>query len=265
MIYLDPIPEVMATGIFYDRAGGEYLSPEKLTSDYADVRFARELRLFRTYCPRGSVLDVGCSSGGFLYQLKQRFPGDYQILGTDVSQGPLDHAARMGVPVARGDFLNQMFPEKFDAVTFWAVMEHLADPRLFLRQAAAILKPGGHCLILTPNMRSLAVRLLGAKYRYIFPEHLNYFTPATLRKFAGQEFTVVGTAATHFNPLVIWRDFRGGQRDISRAERSQLLQRTTRYKKSPWLFPVKLAYHTVEATLARFSLADNIVVVARKN
>jgi SAM-dependent methyltransferase len=111
MIYLDPIREEMATGTFYDRAGGEYLSPEKLAGDYSDVRFARELRLFRTYCPRGSILDVGCSSGGFLYQLSQRFPHDYQILGTDASQAPLDHAAKMGIPVVRGDFLSQMFPE----------------------------------------------------------------------------------------------------------------------------------------------------------
>jgi len=264
MIYVNPVPAEMATGVFYDRAGGEYLSPEKLASDYADVRFERELRLFRAHCPRGSVLDVGCSSGAFLWQLQRRFPKDYRILGTDVSQGPLDHAAKMGVPVARGDFLTQSFAEAFDAVTFWAVMEHLADPRRFLRKAAAVLKPGGWCFILTPNMNSLAVRLLGAKYRYIFPEHLNYFSPATLRTFAELEFTVASVASTHFNPLVIWRDYRGGARDIPRAERSRLLQRTTRYKKAPWLYPLRLGYRAAEWGLGRFFLADNVVVVARK-
>ena len=167
MIYANPVPMEMATGNFYDQAGGEYLTPEKLESDYADVRFERELKLFRSHCQRG-WLDVGCSSGGFLYQLKKRFPNEYRILGTDVSSEPLDHAAKMGVPVARGEFLAQSFEEKFDAVTFWAVMEHLAEPKAFLKKAAAILKPGGLCFILTPNLRSLAVRFLGAKYRYIF-------------------------------------------------------------------------------------------------
>lgn len=264
MIYVNPVPVEMATGVFYDRAGGEYLSPEKLESDYADVRFERELRLFRRHCARGSVLDVGCSSGGFLYQLNRRFPGDYKILGTDVSQAPLDHAARMGVPVVRGDFLNQSFPEPFDAVTFWAVMEHLAEPGRFLQKAAAVLKKGGLCFILVPNLNSLAVRLLGARYRYIFPEHLNYFTPATLRRFAGTEFTIEAITSTHFNPLVIWRDFRGGARDIPRAERSALLQRTTRYKQSPWMLPVKVAYTAAELALSTLFLADNVVVVARK-
>ena len=264
MIFVNPAPAVMATGVFYDRAGGEYLFPEKLESDYADVRFARELRQFRRHCPHGSVLDVGCSSGGFLYQLKRRFPGEYQLLGTDVSQAPLDHAAKMGVPVARGEFPAQTFEEEFDAVTFWAVMEHLFDPKLFLKKAAAVLKPGGHCFILTPNLNSLAVKLLGAKYRYIFPEHLNYFTPKTMRQFAELEFEVVALTSMHFNPLVIWQDFRGGARDIPRAERARLLKRTTGYKKSPWLGPVRLAYQAAELSLGRFFLTDNVVVVARK-
>ncbi|HEV2692490.1 MAG TPA: class I SAM-dependent methyltransferase [Verrucomicrobiae bacterium] len=264
MLYTNPVPAEMATGIFYDRAGGEYLSPEKLESDYANVRFERELRLFRTYCRSGLVLDVGCSSGAFLYQLKKRFPNDYKILGTDVSQEPLDHAAKMGVPIVRGEFLKQTFEEKFDAVTFWAVMEHLAEPKKFLQKAASILKPGGHCFILTPNMDSLAVRLIGAKYRYIFAEHLNYFTPQTMKTFAGAEFSVVGMKSTHFNPLVIWQDFRGGEREISRADRIKLLKRTTGYKQSKWMRPVKAGYRAAEAVLSSLRMADNIAVVGRK-
>jgi 2-polyprenyl-3-methyl-5-hydroxy-6-metoxy-1,4-benzoquinol methylase len=264
MIYTNPVPAELATGTFYDRAGGEYLSPEKVESDYADVRFERELRLFRTYCRGGSVLDVGCSSGAFLYQLKKRFPNDYKILGTDVSSAPLDHAARMGVPVARGEFLGQTFEEKFDAVTFWAVMEHLAAPKLFLKKAVSVLKPGGHCFILTPNMSSLAVRLIGAKYRYIFAEHLNYFTPATMKKFAGSELTVAGLRSTHFNPLVIWQDFRGGEREVTRADRIKLLKRTTGYKQSKWMLPIKVGYRAAEAILGRAGMADNIAIVGRK-
>jgi SAM-dependent methyltransferase len=264
MIYANPVPAEMATGTFYDAAGSEYLSPEKLESDYADVRFERELRLFRAHCPRGSVLDVGCSSGAFLYQLKKRFPDDYTILGTDVSQAPLDHAAKMGVPIVRGEFLQQTFEEKFDAVTFWAVMEHLSDPRSFLNKAASVLKPGGHCFILTPNMNSLAVRLLGAKYCYIFNEHLNYFTSGTMGKFAELQFTVVGMKSTHFNPLVILKDFRGGERHISRAERVKLLKRTTGYKQSRTMLPLKFAYRLAEAALGCFFMADNVAVVGRK-
>lgn len=264
MIYANPVSAAMATGNFYDQAGHEYLAADKLESDYAPVRFERELRLFRRHCPRGSVLDVGCSSGGFLYQLKKRHPHDYKILGTDVSSAPLNHATKMDVPVARGNFLTRDFAELFDAITFWAVMEHLFEPQSFLKKAASLLKPGGLCFILVPNMNSLAVKLLGSKYRYIFAEHLNYFTPQTLRKFVEPEFAVQKLQSTHFNPLVIWQDFRGGGREVPRSERAQLLKRTNAYKQSPWLFPLKAAYRGAEAILGTWLLADNLVIIGQK-
>jgi 2-polyprenyl-3-methyl-5-hydroxy-6-metoxy-1,4-benzoquinol methylase len=264
MIYANPVPTEMATGIFYDHAGSEYLATEKLESDYSNVRFERELRLFRTHCPRGSVLDVGCSSGAFLHQLKKRYPDDYQICGTDVSGPPLDYAAKMGVPIIKRNFLTHSFEESFDAVTFWAVMEHLFEPELFLKKAAEVLKPGGLCFILVPNTDSLAIRLLGAKYRYIFAEHLNYFTPETLKKFIGQEFTILDLKSTHFNPLVIWKDFRAGERAVPRTERSLLLKRTTAYKQSRWLLPLRFFYQATEGILGKFLMADNLTIVGRK-
>src|SRR6478735_8710845 len=70
MLYVNPVPARFASGEYYDAEGADYyLSPAKLESDYAPVRFERELRLFRRHCRRGAVLDVGCSSGAFLYQL----------------------------------------------------------------------------------------------------------------------------------------------------------------------------------------------------
>lgn len=264
MIFTNPVSADLASGEFYDRAGSEYLSPEKLESDYSDVRFERELRLFRSHCSSGSVLDVGCSSGAFLYQLNKRYNGDYQICGTDASGPPLEHAAKMGVPVIRDDFLAHTFDQSFDAVTFWAVMEHLSDPGRFLKKTSSILKPGGICFILVPNMRSLAVRLLGAKYRYIYAEHLNYFTPSTLKKFVGQEFKVLDLRSMHFNPIVIWQDSRHAPQEVSRAQRYELLKRTTAFKKSAWLKPAKAGYRLTEKILGAFLMADNLCIVGKK-
>ena len=264
MIYANPVSADMATGLFYDRAGNEYLSADKLEGDYSDVRFKRELRLFRTYCLKGLVLDVGCSSGAFLHQLKKRFPQDYRILGTDASHAPLEYARKMGVPVVRGNFLTHVFEERFDAVTFWAVMEHLFEPKRFLQKALSILKPGGLCFILVPNMNSLAIKVAGSRYRYIFEEHLNYFSPETLQQFLEPEFSIVDLKSTHFNPLVIWKDLCGGERQIPRSERAQLLKRTTAYKKSRWMLPLKAGYQAGEKVLGKFLLADNLAIVGRK-
>jgi 2-polyprenyl-3-methyl-5-hydroxy-6-metoxy-1,4-benzoquinol methylase len=266
MIYANPVPAEFASGQYYDQAGADYyLSPAKLESDYAAVRFERELRVFRKHCQSGAVLDVGCSSGAFLFQLNQRFPGCYQILGTDVSGPPLDYAEGRGVAVVRGNFLGQEFgQQKFDAVTFWAVVEHLLEPKPFLAKAWSVLKPDGLCFVLVPNMKSLAARTLGARYRYLYPQHLNYFTKATLKRLVESRFSVITSSSTHFNPIVIWQDWRGGGKDISNRERAELLQRTTAYKQNPLLEPVKALYKLTERTLGALNLADNLLVVLRK-
>jgi 2-polyprenyl-3-methyl-5-hydroxy-6-metoxy-1,4-benzoquinol methylase len=266
MIYANPVPAEFASGQYYDQAGADYyLSPAKLESDYASVRFERELRIFRKHCQGGAVLDVGCSSGAFLFHLNQRFPDCYQILGTDVSGPPLDYAEGRGVAVLRGNFLEQDFRQKqFDAVTFWAVVEHLLEPKPFLTKAWSVLKPDGLCFVLVPNMNSLAARSLGARYRYIYPQHLNYFTKATLMKLVEPRFSVIEFRSTHFNPIVIWQDWRGGGKDISNRERAALLQRTTSYKQNPLLGPAKALYKLAEKALGALTLADNLVVVLRK-
>src|SRR5215831_10026454 len=110
MIYANPVPSEFASGEYYDREAAQYyLSPAKLESDYAPARFERELRLFRRHRSGGTVLDVGCSSGAFLFQLKQLFPGAYDVLGTDVSGPPLDYAESRSLPVVRGNFLEHDF------------------------------------------------------------------------------------------------------------------------------------------------------------
>lgn len=266
MVYANPVPAAFASGEAYEHIGSEYyLSPAKLQSDYAPVRFRRELDWFRRYCKRGAVLDVGCSSGAFLYQLERLYPGEYRRLGTDASGPALEYAASQGVPVARGDFLSREFAEApFDALTFWAVLEHVAQPRAFLERAFELLRPGGLCLVLVPNMDSLAVRLLGARYRYIYPQHLNYFSSRTLLRLLGPKFEVVALGSTHFNPMVIWQDWRRGGAEVTNAERAQLLQRTTAYKQKRLLAPVRFMYRATEAILAAAKLADNLVAVARK-
>jgi 2-polyprenyl-3-methyl-5-hydroxy-6-metoxy-1,4-benzoquinol methylase len=266
MVYANPAPHEFASGQYYDRTAADYyLSPTKLLSDYSDVRFERELRLFRKHCASGTVLDVGCSSGGFLYQLQKRFPAWYEVIGTDVSGPALDYAESRGVPVVRGHFLEQQFAGKqFDALTFWAVLEHVLEPGPFLEKAWSILKPDGVCFVLVPNLESLAARLLGRRYRYIYPQHLNYFTKATLTKLVGNRFSVLECRSTHFNPVVIWQDWRQHGAEVSNQERGELLERTTGYKRNPLLKPVKVLYHLAERTLGVLTLADNLAVVLKR-
>lgn len=269
MVFTDPIEVGWADGTYYDQLSGPfYLSKAKLEGDYARPRFVRELKLFRRFCPGGMVLDVGCSTGGFLYQLRTQFPGAYETLGMDVAGPALDHAASMGTRVLRESYLETSLPDgSVAAITFWAVMEHLENPGQFLARTARLLKPGGLCFILVPNFESLAVRVLGRKYRYIFPQHVNYFCRATLRRLVSAEPTLrpVHETSMHFNPLVIVQDWRGKGGFVPDEQRAELLKRTTAYKQNPAMAPLKLVLAGIEGVLGAMNLADNSVIVLRKS
>lgn len=268
MVYASPIPEELVTGTYYDRIGKPfYCSPDKLESDYAPVRFERELRIFRQFCSSGNVLDVGCSTGAFLHQVTTRWPLNYRVLGADVASAALDYAEQKGVPVLRASFLEHDFHgQHFDIITFWAVMEHLAHPERFLAKATDLLNPGGHLIILVPNWRSLAIRILGRRYRYVYPDHVNYFSLNTLKSFAqvSSRFDVVGHGSTHFNPIVMMRDLFKPMDRVPDEDRAQLLKKTTGYKQNPWLRPIKWVYQLAESVLSVCNLADNIYIVLQK-
>ena len=242
-----------------------YLNAGKLQSDYSPVRFERELRAFRRHVPSGRVLDVGCSTGGFLHQLNARFPGGYETWGTDVSTEPVSYAASRGINVWRGDFLRLQRTDLgcFRAITFWAVLEHLLEPKAFLEHAARLLEPDGVCFVLVPNHRSLAARWLGVRYRYVLLEHVNYFSETDLRRLCRDRFEIVEASSTHFNPAVIWQDAKGRGRPVPREQRIALLQQTTALKQNRWLAPVRPLYRGLEAFLGRWFLADNLLFVLK--
>jgi 2-polyprenyl-3-methyl-5-hydroxy-6-metoxy-1,4-benzoquinol methylase len=267
MVFAGHAAKEFTDGRFYETAGSEfYASEDKLSGDYSPVRYAREIKVLRKFCAQGRVLDVGCSTGGFLYRLGERFPDDYELFGNDVATGALDVAEKKGVPVLRENFFALAGLRQFEAITFWAVLEHVAEPAEFLRKTRELLMEGGYCFVLVPNVRSLAVRLLGPKYRYILPQHINYFSSATLRRLVEQSgFEVVLSTTTHFNPMVIAQDFCSkGARFVPDKERASLLVRTNSLKSNPLLLPVRWAYGVLERVLGALGLADNVLIVCRK-
>jgi 2-polyprenyl-3-methyl-5-hydroxy-6-metoxy-1,4-benzoquinol methylase len=271
MCFANPIQAALLDGRYYHQAGADYYtSPAKLRGDFSPVRFRREMRWFRRYCPQGRVLDVGCNTGAFLHQLQALYPADYSVMGIDVSGPALNHAASLGLRVKALPLDHPELDEtSFDAITFWAVLEHVGDPGLLLTQAAHRLINGGHIFVLVPNVQSLAIRLLGARYRYVLPEHINYFSALTLRLLARTvpSLRVMKVCSTHFNPVVIWQDATCSQKEVPSAERARLMLRTNDLKEKRGVVArlLQRAYACNEALLRGMGLADNLLMVLRKS
>jgi len=99
-----------------------------------------------------SVLDVGCG-GGLLAEPLARLGG--RVTGLDASREVIsvarEHAAAMGLDIdyRAGDV--QELEGRFDLVTAMEVIEHVADPALFVQALAKRLAADGLLIMSTPN------------------------------------------------------------------------------------------------------------------
>lgn len=136
------------------------------------------------YKSGGSILDLGCSSGGFLTSLKSP---SWKLYGIEMSDSVAEKAAaKCGAEVFVGDILDAPFaPGSFDAITCFHVFEHLYHPREVLAKVAEWLKPGGVFYTMMPNIDSAGCHIFGSYwYALELPRHLYHFSPASLRKMA---------------------------------------------------------------------------------
>jgi 2-polyprenyl-3-methyl-5-hydroxy-6-metoxy-1,4-benzoquinol methylase len=127
---------------------------------YAMVRNA----LAKHNLNRGALVDVGCGGGhlrSFVQPHCARYIGvdavRYEDLPQDIEFHQVDlDTGRIDLP---GGFA--------DIVTAVEVIEHLENPRAFVRELVRIAKPGGIVLVTTPNQLSfLSLLTLAIKRRF---------------------------------------------------------------------------------------------------
>ncbi|MDP2653132.1 MAG: methyltransferase domain-containing protein [Candidatus Omnitrophota bacterium] len=131
---------------------------------------------------RKKILDVGCMTG-ILLEFLRSCPGrEISAEGVEPSGWAAGVCRDKGLSVTQGCFEDVPLPAgEYDAVTMFDVLEHVPFPRIFLRKAREILKPGGLLLITTPDFGSLYRRLFRRHYWFIEAMHLHYFTRPTLK------------------------------------------------------------------------------------
>jgi len=142
------------------------------------------LRQMTRFCSPGRLLEVGCAMGFFLRAAQQV---GWEVQGVELS----DHAAEVvrkqfKLPVMTGCLEDAHFPgESFDAVAMWDVIEHVPEPVSLVRQVVRVLRPGGLVALSTGDVTSLLARLSGPRWHlYNLPQHLSFFSPATIRRLA---------------------------------------------------------------------------------
>ncbi len=98
------------------------------------------------------ILDVGCSSGFLLADLRTTLPQAY-VMGADVVLGPLLNLAKASpeIPLLHFDLTRCPLPDNsVDVAVLLNVLEHIEDDGLAVQQLFRILKPGGITVIEVP-------------------------------------------------------------------------------------------------------------------
>jgi 2-polyprenyl-6-hydroxyphenyl methylase/3-demethylubiquinone-9 3-methyltransferase len=209
----------------YDRLGAEWWNPQgpmQALHKFNPVRVAyiRDLLVGRTPASADRplaglrILDIG-SGGGILSESLARLGAD--MVGIDPAPNNIAIAARHaetgGLAIdyrcTTVETLALAGEETFDAVLVMEVVEHVRDVPGFLRDAAALVRPGGLIVGATLNrtLKSYALAIVGAEYVLGWlPKGTHnwhqFVTPAEFKgHFRRAGLTQAAEAGVTYNPL----------------------------------------------------------------
>jgi 2-polyprenyl-3-methyl-5-hydroxy-6-metoxy-1,4-benzoquinol methylase len=185
------------------------LSERQLALDRA--KFGELLDELEPYRGEGRILDVGCSIGLFLHLAEER---GWRTQGTEFSEKALRYAREefgldvVDTPLEESGWAD----ETFDVITLNSVIEHVNEPRRLFAEIRRLLKPRGALYVITPNVDSLACRVLHERAAtFDGRNHLVYFSSRTLTRMLESSGFVVDHCATRVSslqPILEWLAYR---------------------------------------------------------
>jgi SAM-dependent methyltransferase len=163
----------------------------------------RGTRVWARAFGKGRVLDIGC--GEFLRPPEPMIP--YGIELSTALHARIDPRMRarggycIQAPGAEGIW--QFDANFFTGVIMSSYLEHEVEAIRVLKGAHRALVPGGKVFVRVPNFGSLNRRVMGARWcGFRYPDHVNYFTPTSLRALAAK----AGFSMQIVNRVNLWLD-----------------------------------------------------------
>ncbi len=178
LLYADPAPPLEELATLYRDADLH----SRAVARHASRTYGGLLhRIARTLPDQVGAVDVGTGDGAFLHELLAA--GFRDVFGIEPSTAPINAAEEFVRPLIRHDIFrpNSFPPGSLALVTCFQTIEHLADPLSFCRDAWTALKPGGALFLIGHNRRAASARILGRKSPIFDIEHLQLFSPTSIR------------------------------------------------------------------------------------
>ncbi|WKZ27351.1 MAG: class I SAM-dependent methyltransferase [Candidatus Paceibacterota bacterium] len=136
------------------------------------------------------ILDIGCAQGRLGAHAKER---GHAVFGVDISPRAVEAARNVldGAWVCdiEKEWPREVIGQPFDGIIASEVIEHLFDPKPFLRQCHSALRNDGFIILTTPNFLTWTNRI---RFMFGFFEyqdqgmfdfgHIRWFTYASLQR-----------------------------------------------------------------------------------
>lgn len=163
-----------------DFYAGYYSGCNPAVPQVVEERLDELVRSFVGYRSTGRLLDVGFGAGSLLEAASR---SGWECWGTELAASDAEQT-RPSWNIHRGDLKQLSLPLRaFDVVCMVELLEHVLDPVEQLGAAARLLRPGGLLFATTPSAGGLSAKALGLRWSaFAPPEHLQLFTPSSLRR-----------------------------------------------------------------------------------
>jgi SAM-dependent methyltransferase len=182
VLYADPAPVLKKLSEAYVEASFD--SGEEAA--YAAKTYAGVIPRLGLAGRRGA-LDIGTGDGAFLRELLKA--GFSQVQGIEPSQAPVKAApAEIRKLIKLGFFKPGAYKAaSLDLVTCFQTMEHVDAPAMVAKEAKRILRPGGAFYTVCHSHRSFSAKVLGLRSPIFDIEHLQLFSPRSLKRLLENE------------------------------------------------------------------------------
>lgn len=147
-------------------------------------------KLIERYASGKDLLDLGCGTGYFLYEMKK---AGWKVDGVEPSEMARQQAEiKLNQPVFR--LLEEATGLSFSVITLWHVLEHLHRPDETLQRCNQLLKKGGILVVAVPNFNSYDAD----KYKkywagYDVPRHLWHFNKQSMNLLMNRQGFCINT------------------------------------------------------------------------
>lgn len=183
LVFMNPMPSPQELGRFYP---SDYYSFESPTLPKGGRVLIRRLlglhkrTLVPSFAKPGTILDVGCGAGQYLFEMKAK---GWRVYGSEFNRSAAIVGRQSGLDVREGELTMAGFEANmFDFVRLNHSFEHMPNSSEVLTEIKRILKPDGRLFIGVPNVAGLWPRLFG-RYWWNFglPVHTYNFSPKSIR------------------------------------------------------------------------------------